>query len=101
MLFRSRHKVKAPANWLSIQKQIAGLSDDKLKTMERDLSVLFGDGRALEQVQRVALDGKADLAARRSALQTLIDNRAPDRRKICEQLLSVRYLNTTAIRGLT
>ena len=99
--FAGRHKVKAPANWSAIQKQIAGSSDDKLKTMERDLSVLFGDGRALEQVQRVALDGKADLAARRSALQTLIDNRAPDRRKICEQLLSVRYLNTTAIRGLT
>lgn len=99
--FAGRHKVKAPSSWPAIQQHLASSSDDKLKTMVRDLSVLFGDGRALEQVQRVALDGKADLAARRSALQTLIDNRAPERRKICEQLLSVRYLNTTAVRGLT
>ena len=96
-----RHKVKPPSNWERVQQRVAATGDAKLGDLVRDLSVLFGDGRALDEVQRVALDGKADLAARRSALQTLIDNRAPDRRKICEQLLSVRYLNTTAIRGLT
>ena len=96
-----RHKVKPPANWERVQQRVAETGDAKLGDLVRDLSVLFGDGRALDEVQRVALDGKADLAARRSALQTLIDNRAPERRKICEQLLSVRYLNTTAIRGLT
>lgn len=95
-----RHKVQAPSNWGTIQRRAAS-ADPKVQSLVRDLSVLFGDGRALEQVQRVALDGKADLSARRAALQTLIDNRAPDRRKICEQLLSVRYLNTTAVRGLT
>ena len=99
--FAGRHKVKPPANWPAIQQQVASLGDSKLQNLVRDLSVLFGDGRALEEVQRVALDGKGDLAARRAALQTLIDNRAPNRRKICEQLLSVRYLNATAVRGLT
>lgn len=96
-----RHKVKAPANWSTLQRDVASLDDIKLHDQVRDLSVLFGDGRALDEVQRVALDGKAELAARRAALQTLIDNRTPDRRKVCEQLLGVRYLNTTAIRGLT
>jgi putative membrane-bound dehydrogenase-like protein len=96
-----RHKVMAPANWSTLQTEVASLDDIKLHDQVRDLSVLFGDGRALDEVQRVALDSKAELAARRTALQTLIDNRAPDRRKVCEQLLGVRYLNTTAIRGLT
>ncbi|HEY4261345.1 MAG TPA: PVC-type heme-binding CxxCH protein, partial [Schlesneria sp.] len=96
-----RHKVKAPANWSTLQTEVASLDDIKLHDQIRDLSVLFGDGRALDEVQCVALDNKAELAARRAALQTLIDNRAPDRRKVCEQLLGVRYLNTTAIRGLT
>jgi putative heme-binding domain-containing protein len=99
--FAGRHKVKPPANWPSVQQRAAAIGDAKLGELTRDLSVLFGDGRALDEVQRVALDGKADLAARRSALQTLIDNRAPNRRAICEQLLGVRYLNSTAIRGLT
>ena len=96
-----RHKVKAPANWQKLQRAVDASDDDPLKSRVRELSVLFGDGRALAEVQRVALDGKADLAARRSALQTLIDHRAPERRRICEQLLTVRYLNTTAVAGLT
>jgi len=42
-------------------------------------------------VERVALDAKADLPERQAALQTLIDNHAPDLRTICEKLLSVRF----------
>ena len=48
----------------------------------------------------VAMDDKADLAFRRAALLTLIDNRPPDLREICERLLDVRFLNSTAVRGL-
>jgi putative membrane-bound dehydrogenase-like protein len=99
--FAGRHKVACPANWTQVQSLAATIADAGLTERVRDLSVLFGDGRALDEVRRIALDGKADLAARRLALQTLIDIRAADRRQICEQLLSVRYLNSTAIRGLT
>jgi putative heme-binding domain-containing protein len=66
----------------------------------RDLNVLFGDGRALEDVRRVALDPKAEIAARRSALESLIAADPPDLRKVCESLLKVRFLNPTAARGL-
>ncbi|MBS0204447.1 MAG: c-type cytochrome [Planctomycetes bacterium] len=96
-----RHKVKPPASWDAVCHHVEAADDKSLRELARDLSVLFGDGRALDEVQRVALDGKADLASRRAALQTLIDNRAPELRSICEQLLAVRYLNTTAVRGLT
>ena len=96
-----RHKVKPPASWEAVHQRVEMSDDKSLQVLVRDLSVVFGDGRALEEVQRIALNGKADLASRRAALQTLIDNRAPELRTICEQLLSVRYLNTTAIRGLT
>ncbi|MFN0078412.1 MAG: PVC-type heme-binding CxxCH protein [Prosthecobacter sp.] len=66
----------------------------------RDLSILFGDGRALDDVKQIALDDKADLLARESALKTLIEARPEDLRKICESLLEVRTLNTSAARGL-
>ena len=68
--------------------------------MTRDLSVVFGDGRALDEVKRVALDNDADMSQRKAALQTLIDNHAPDLRQICEKMLSVRFLNPIAARGL-
>jgi len=66
----------------------------------RDMSVLFGDGRALDAVKRVVLDQATDLNARKVALQTLIDNRAPDLRPLCEQLLNEQFLNSVAARGL-
>jgi putative heme-binding domain-containing protein len=37
---------------------------------------------------------------RRTALESLIESKAPEARQVCEQLLNVRFLNTTAARGL-
>ncbi len=68
--------------------------------MVQELSILFGDGRALDDVKKMALDEKADLSARESALKTLIDNRPDDLRAICTQLLEVRGMNIVAVRGL-
>ncbi len=68
--------------------------------MIQELSILFGDGRALDDVKKMALDEKADLSAREAALKTLIENRPDDLRAICTQLLEVRGLNVIAVRGL-
>jgi len=62
--------------------------------------VLFGDGRALAEVKRLALDENAELEARTTALQTLIASRPSDLRAICERLVRVRHLNVAAVRGL-
>ncbi len=88
------------AAWDALSKQLTNSPDASLRTLVRDLSALFGDGRALAEVRRMALDRHADLASRRTALQTLIAQRPPDLREICEQLLEVKFLNSTAARGL-
>lgn len=97
---RGWSKARKPPAWDALQKKLGDSPQAALRDRVRDLSVLFGDGRALDEVKRVALDGKADLAFRRAALQTLIDNKPADLRAICEQLLDVRFLNSTAVRGL-
>jgi putative membrane-bound dehydrogenase-like protein len=94
-------KAPKPGAWDNVQSRLAKSEDAAIRDRVRDLSVLFGDGRALDEVKRLALENKADLNLRRAALQTLIDNRPPDLRAICEQLLGVRYLNVTALRGLS
>ena len=66
----------------------------------RELSLLFGDGRALEALKKIALDQSADLSARKAALQSLIDNRTPELRGLCEQLVGEQFLNSVAARGL-
>jgi putative membrane-bound dehydrogenase-like protein len=97
---RGWRKAPKPAAWDALQARLPGFANPALRDQVRDLSALFGDGRALDELKRVALDEQADLKFRRVALQTLIENRSPDLREICEQLLSVRFLNSTAVRGL-
>jgi putative heme-binding domain-containing protein len=66
----------------------------------RELDVLFGDGRALDEVRRLALDESAGIDERKAALRTLIEGRPADLRAICERLVPVRFLNSVAVRGL-
>ncbi|MDB5351045.1 MAG: Cytochrome c [Planctomycetota bacterium] len=93
-------KAAKPAAWDDFSKRLAGEGNAATRSRVRDLDVLFGDGRALEEVRRIALDDKADLESRRAALRTLIEARPPDLRAICERVLRVRFLNTAAVRAL-
>ncbi|MBI3880500.1 MAG: c-type cytochrome [Verrucomicrobia bacterium] len=93
-------KAKKPSAWDSLAKKLAGTANQSIAARVRDLSVLFGDGRALDEVKHIALDGQAELSARKAALQSLIENKPPDLRQICEQLLGTRFLNAVAVRGL-
>jgi putative membrane-bound dehydrogenase-like protein len=95
-------KAPQPAAWAAVQTAAGQLKmppnvDDQI----RELSVLFGDGRALDEVRQIALDDKAEMNHRKAALLTLIESRPPELRSICEKLLGVRFLNTIAVRGLS
>ena len=91
--FKGIRKAPKPANW---DKVVASSKSPHL----RDLSILFGDGRALDDVKKIALDDNADITTRESALKTLIEARPDDLRELCTKLLEVRGLNTAAARGL-
>jgi putative heme-binding domain-containing protein len=94
--FTGWRKASKPATWDALTAKL----DPALAEQARSLGALFGDGRALDEVKRVALDKNADLAARVASLKTLVDARPPDLRQICEGLLNERYLNAVAVRGL-
>lgn len=89
-----------PAVWDTFAAKITGSNSGALQERVRDLNVLFGDGRALDDMKALVLNAKADLTARKAALRGLIDARPPELRRICEQVLRVRFLNTIAVRGL-
>jgi putative heme-binding domain-containing protein len=93
-------KIDTPEAWKGFSKEFTGADGAKMKSLVQGLDVVFGDGRALDEVRKVALDGKADLNSRKAALQTLVDANPPDLRTVCEQLLKVRFLNIVALRGL-
>ena len=93
-------KAAKPAVWDALARKLENSPDAILRAQVRDLSALFGDGRALDAVKKVVLDQSADVDARKAALQTLIDNRAPGLRQLCEQLVGEQFLNSVAARGL-
>ncbi|MBI4626251.1 MAG: c-type cytochrome [Verrucomicrobia bacterium] len=98
--FAGWRKAPKPAAWDALAQELSARPDAALRDGVRKLSVLFGDGRALDEVRTVALDPQAGLKQRQAALQTLIDSHAPDVRTICEQLLEVAFLNPVAACGL-
>ncbi|MDR3634295.1 MAG: dehydrogenase, partial [Isosphaeraceae bacterium] len=93
-------KAAKPPAWGGLEKALASAHDPAVLAGLRDLGVLFGDGRALAEVRRVALDDSAAIEARKAALKTLIESRPPDLRALCERLVRVRFLNAVAVRGL-
>jgi putative heme-binding domain-containing protein len=98
--FQGRRSAPKPMLWDTVVAKLNRGGNETVQRATRDLSVLFGDGRALNEVRTIALDGNADLPTRRAALQTLIDSRASDLRAICEKVIGTRELATIAARGL-
>jgi putative membrane-bound dehydrogenase-like protein len=94
--FKGWRKAPLPQNWNAAVETLSG----KNPKLIRELSALFGDGRAMDSLRKIALDDSAAFETRQTALQGLIDARPDDLRALCEKLLNIRYLNKTAIRGL-
>ncbi len=90
-------KATPPGAWKTYPKTFA---DKKLNDQVLAIDVVFGDGRALDEVKKLAFDGKAAIETRKAALRSLIDANLPDLREVCEKLLKVRFLNVVALKGL-
>jgi putative heme-binding domain-containing protein len=97
---RGRRKVPKPAAWDSASKTLLDLSDPKARERALELAVVFGDGRATEELRRVVEDEQADPASRRSALQSLMQSRAPNLLPTVIKLLVNRDLAADAARAL-
>jgi putative heme-binding domain-containing protein len=91
-------QAKRPAAWTD--DYIKGLLNGAVIGKVQTINVIFGDGRAVEQVKALALDDKADIEQRKVALRSVITAAPQDLRTICEKLLKVRFLNVVALEGL-
>ncbi|MCA9045306.1 MAG: c-type cytochrome, partial [Planctomycetaceae bacterium] len=97
---RGWRKAAKPVSWDAFASTVADEASPQAELWLRELSVLFGDGRAIEEVRTIALDDKAPIDARTSAIETLIEIKPDDLREICEPLLRDSRLNVTAARGI-
>ena len=97
---RGWRKAPQPKAWAAFQTKWSAGGDEKLAGQLRELGAVFGDGRALDQLRRIALDGQADGEARRAALRAIIEARPADLHALLTPLLNDRAMIGAAARGL-
>ena len=90
-----------PTNWAALVTKTESSNDPSAISVVRDLSVLFGDGRALDEVRKIVLDKEADIGIRRSALETFVVSKDPGVVETCLSLLSEPRLNAIACKGIS
>lgn len=94
--FAGRHRLPAPPAWVKVSENPA----PEIRERVQQLSLIFGDGRALSELTAIVRDEKAPLAQRRSALTSLISQKPDNLRALCEEVMNVRSLNIVAVKGL-
>ena len=98
---RGRRKATAPKNWASIAKLLEEHGSAEVKATVSRLGVIFGQGMAIDQLRAVALDGNADKAERREALQSLVEAKVEKLSAIAWEMANDRDLAPAAMRSLS
>jgi len=97
---RGWSKAAPPQGYAAVSARLAASKDEATLQPLSELDVLFGSGRGMEAVRKVALDTTAAPEARRQALQTLVSTTPPDGVAILHGLLSDRSMIAAALTGL-
>jgi len=97
---RGWRKAPVPAAWSGAAAKLAASAYERVQTLTRELAVVFGDGRALDDLQAIVMNGGADSELRRQALRTLIDSRVDNLGLLLPKLIGDRVLANDVVRGL-
>ncbi len=93
-------KVPAPELWELTAKALASDPNADVQRITQELSVVFGDGHAMEQIKALASNDGAPFEARRQAIHTLVEAREESVAPLLLNLLNHRELGIDAVRGL-
>ena len=97
---RGRRRAAAPEGWEKIVEVMGPNLPDVLKRLVVELSVVFGDGRASEELKAIVKNGTGELNARRRALEALAQSRADGITALAQPLLGEIEIAPDAIRTL-
>ncbi|MEW4488879.1 PVC-type heme-binding CxxCH protein [Thalassoglobus sp. JC818] len=95
-----RRRMEPPSNWAQVAENLANRQSASITETTRQLSVIFGDGQALDDVRKIAGDSRSDVSIRRNAIQSLVAARDQESVPLLKQLVTDRDLGVDAIRGL-
>lgn len=93
-------QARPPASWAAVAKKLAAEPAEKVRETVRELSLVFGDGRAMDELREIAASDQADLETRRAAMRALVGARDEKIVPLLQNLLRHRDLATDAAQGL-
>jgi len=97
---QGQRQLTAPEGWAAAADKLAASAAAEVREKAVFLSVVFGDAKAVAQLRRTVADTTLDDSARRNALQTLVEARAPDLLPLLRGLLSDRALRRPVLQSL-
>lgn len=97
---RGWQKAPAPEGWSELAALVNTAGNDESRQLARELSIVFGDGRAIDDVKKVAADKNQSSASRRQAIRALAAARVPGLVATLTPLLGDTAIAEDAVRGL-
>ncbi len=97
---RGWRKATAPHAWKSFSESARQISVPDVEEHLRGLNLLFGDGRALDDLKAILTDERADTVTRRNALRTLLASRAEGLAELLRRAANDGGLRPDALIGL-
>ncbi len=97
---RGRKRLEMPKDWPTVYPKLAKSPNTEVRELARLLALVFDDPQVLKSLRETVMDGKADAATRRTALEALIEKRVDDLAPSLQQLLDDNEVRRIALRGL-
>lgn len=97
---RGVRQAPMPKSWAAFAGSVRAGDGPESVGILRELEAVFGNGRAVDELKTVALDGNGDPLARRAALRALVQGKADGVREILRRLADDGSLRVPALVGL-
>ncbi|MBL9169410.1 MAG: c-type cytochrome [Verrucomicrobiales bacterium] len=97
---QGRRGVAMPAGWAELEPKLLENQSAEVRLLSQSLGLTFGSERALSALRLIFLDSKADVGARRSALEGLLSVKDPQLTGALKQVLGDTAIRPEAIRAM-
>ncbi len=94
-----RRSVPAPDQWNRVSRKLAASKEEAVRDLSQQLSQIFGDQEAVRRAIETVRNRSAEIEARRSALQSLLNQQNEQVGGMLVALLDEPSLRLEAIRG--
>jgi putative membrane-bound dehydrogenase-like protein len=93
-------RLPAPAGWAAVYEKLSGSTNEVIRARTQELSVMFGDERALAALRKTVTDTAASAGERKNAIEALVAAKDAKLPPLLLQLIGDPPVRSAALRGL-